>query len=359
LDVVVVVDSENDEIHILLGDGNGTFSTLNIYDSISGSYPIMVVVTHFNNDNQSDVAVANYGTNNVLILTEYSINPSARQTTYFVGLDSSPSAVAISDFNNDGKLDIAVNNLNNDYILILNGNGTFVTGATYSTGNQSTPQYQCCADLNNDNRIDIIIANYGSNCVGILLGQDNGTFANVATYSTGIGSAPWFVAVGDLNNDNHLDIVSANYGTNNVGVFLGYGNGTFADMVAYFTGINSGPISVVVGDVNNDNHLDIVTSLSSSCSVGVFLGNGDGTFRILTTYSTGMFSYPFVVVLGDLNRDDHLDIVVANFRNIGVFFGIGNGTFMTQVTHSTGSGAVPYFVIIADFYLNTIHSFFD
>ncbi len=80
---------------------------------------------------------------------------------------------------------IAVNNFNNNSILILNGhgNGTFVSGETYSTGNQSTPQYQCCADLNNDNRMDIIIANLGSNCVGILLEQDNGTFANVTSYS--------------------------------------------------------------------------------------------------------------------------------------------------------------------------------
>jgi hypothetical protein len=68
----------------------------------------MIVITDFNNDNQSDIAVTNYNTNNVLILIGYYVTPSTRPTTYFVGLDSRPTAVAIYDFNNDGILDIAV-----------------------------------------------------------------------------------------------------------------------------------------------------------------------------------------------------------------------------------------------------------
>ena len=53
------------------------------------------------------------------------------------------------------------------------------------------------------------------------------------------------VAVGDFNNDRRLDIVVANYWTNNIGVFLGDGNGTFSSQKTYSTGYNSGPISVI------------------------------------------------------------------------------------------------------------------
>ncbi|CAF1344331.1 unnamed protein product [Rotaria sordida] len=350
---VVVVDSENDQIHVLLGCENSTFCTLTTYDLINGSSPMMVAIADFDNDNQSDIAIANYGTNYITVAIRYFIEPSIRQATYFVGRDSRPSAVVIHDFNNDGKLDLAIDNFNDNYILILNGdnNGTFVRGGEYSTGIGSSPQYQCLADLNNDNRMDIIIANLGSDCVGVLLGQDNGTFTNIVTYSTGIGSGPWFVAVGDLNNDNHPDIVSANINTNNIGVLIGFGNGSFADVVLYFTGTNSNPISITVGDVNNDNQLDIVVSLSNANSIAVFLGNGTGIFGMFATYSTGKFSGPFVVVLADFNRDNNLDIAVANPNtgNVGVFLGVGNGTFMKQVTFSTGSGSLPYFITVADF----------
>ncbi|CAF2715852.1 unnamed protein product [Rotaria sp. Silwood2] len=350
---VIVVDSENDQIHVLLGCGNGTFCTLTTYDLISGSSPMMAAITDFNNDNQSDIAIANYGTNYIIVAIGYFIEPSVRQVTYFVGRDSRPSAVVIHDFNNDGKLDLAIDNFNDNYILILNGdnNGTFVEGGQYSTGTGSSPQYQCLADLNNDNRMDIIIANVGSDSAGVLLGQDNGTFANITTYSTGVGSGPWFVAVGDLNNDNHPDIVSANYNSDNIGVLIGFGNGSLADVVLYSTGINSNPISVTVGDVNNDNQLDIVVSLYFACSVAVFPGNGTGTFGMFATYSTGKLSYPFVVVLADFNRDNYQDIAVANQNtgNVGVFLGIGDGTFMNQVTFSTGLGTLPYFITLADF----------
>jgi hypothetical protein len=224
----------------------------------------VVAVSDFDNDNLSDIVVANYGINNVLILSNYFIKPSTRQINYFGGRDARPSAVVIYDFNNDGKLDIAVDNFNNDYILILTGtdNGTLAGPTTYSTGDEAAPVYLCLADLNNDNRMDIVIANLGTDCVGILFGQDNGTFANVITYSTGNGSTPWFVAVGDVNNDNQLDIISVNTGTNSVGVFLGYSNGTFTDMKTYSTGIPSSPWTVAIDDINNDNYLDLVVGIS-------------------------------------------------------------------------------------------------
>ena len=49
--------------------------------------------------------------------------------------------------------------------------------------------------------------------------------------------ATWSLAVGDFNNDTHLDIVVANYGDNNIGVLLGYGDGSFANQTTYSTGI--------------------------------------------------------------------------------------------------------------------------
>jgi hypothetical protein len=350
---VVVADSENDQVHILLGSGNGTFTTLTTYDGISESDPLMVAVADFNNDNRSDIVVANYGANNILVLRGYSNIPSARITNYFFGQPASkPLSVAIIDFDHDNALDIITNAVQNS-VVVLSGynNGTFVSETIYSTGNNSSPQYICASDLNNDSRMDIVTANRGSDSVGVLLGYGNGTFATVTTYSTGIGSAPWWVALGDVNNDNRLDIISANTGSSSIGILLGHSNGTFATVVTNSIDIGSTLYSVAVGDVNNDNRTDIVIPLFSTYNVGVLFGYGNGTFGEITLYSTGYNSYPISIALADLNGDNHLDIIVTNngADNLGIFLGYGNGTFEAQNTYSTGSASQPYSVIVADF----------
>ena len=101
-------------------DQNGTFPLVTTYDTISQSYPIFVGVADFDNDNQSDIVVVNYGTNNILLLTKYSNKPSAKSTNYFIGRNSRPTAVVIYDFNNDDYLDIIVNNINNNNVVLSN-----------------------------------------------------------------------------------------------------------------------------------------------------------------------------------------------------------------------------------------------
>ena len=352
---VVVLDAENDQVHIILGYGNGSFGALTTYDSVTGARPVAVAVADFDNDNQSDIAVVNNGTNNLLVLSEYSMKPSARHTNYFVGRDSRPSSVVVYDFNNDGNLDIAVDNFNDNYILILNGmgDGTFVEEGKHPSGARSAPQYECVADLNNDGRIDMIVANVGSDSFSVFLGQDNGTFAPVTIYSTGVGSAPWFVAVGDVNSDNLLDIVSTNTGVGGIGVFLGYGNGTFYNYDGFSVGIGSTPFSAALGDVNHDKHLDIVVAIALPDHMVVLLGHGNGTFGAMTSYATGIDSNPFMALLVDLNRDTHLDVTISNWNsgNVIIFFGNGDGTFRERVSYPTGSGSTssPYYVIAAYF----------
>ena len=125
-----------------------------------------------------------------------------------------------------------------------------------------------------------------------------------------------WVAVGDFNNDNQLDITVANWGINSISVILGYGNGTFADPVSYSTGSGSRPISIAVGDFNNDSCLDITTAHYGGNTIGVFLGYGNGRFRTVTTFSTGTSSRPISVTVVDVNNDTQLDIIVANYSEL-------------------------------------------
>ena len=89
-------------------------------------------------------------------------------------------------------------------------------------------------DFNNDHRLDIVTANTGINNIGIMLGSEYGGFGTQTTYSTGDDSQPCSVAVGDFNNDGHMDIAVSNSYMHNVGVLLGIGNGMFQAQRTFF-----------------------------------------------------------------------------------------------------------------------------
>ncbi len=99
-------------------------------------------------------------------------------------------------------------------------NTAFTAQTTYSTGTASSPNAVAVVDVNSDSKPDIIVANYGTNNVGVLLNSGTGTFTAPTTYSTGTGSYPYSVVVVDVNSDSKPDIIVANQGTNNVGVLL-------------------------------------------------------------------------------------------------------------------------------------------
>jgi streptogramin lyase len=182
---------------------------------------------------------------------------------------------------------------------------------TYSTGDGSRPHSVAVGDLNNDGWSDIVVANYGTDNVSVLLGYSVGTFYPIITYATGTGSAPYSIAIADFNNDTHLDIVVTNSETDNIAMLLGYGNGTFAKGVTYSTGALSRPYIVVIGDFNNDNILDLAIANSGTSNIFLLYGYGNGTFGNRTSYPLGYGYHPYSIAVADLNQDHWMDIVIA------------------------------------------------
>jgi hypothetical protein len=133
----------------------------------------------------------------------------------------------------------------------------------------SSPISVAVGDFNHDTQLDIVVANFGCNNIGVLLGYGNGSFAKQMTYLT--DSAPQFVAVGYFNSDSLLDIIVAIPDTNNIGIFLGYGNGTFADLVTFPMHYGSLPFSVAVGDYNDDRKLDFAVVNEGTDSLEILL----------------------------------------------------------------------------------------
>jgi hypothetical protein len=105
--------------------------------------------------------------------------------------------------------------------------------------------------------------------------------------------------------------VCANRESFDVSVFLGLGNGMFADEVRAPTGLNTGPYSVTVADFNLDGVPDLVTANFMSGTASVLIGNGDGTYEPpINAGPTGTFSYG--IAAGDFNGDGKPDLATAN-----------------------------------------------
>ena len=203
-------------------------------------------------------------------------------------------------------------------------------------------------DFNGDQNIDLAVTNYGSNNVGILLGFGNGSFRSPAMTFSSNGTNPYGIIAEDLNGDGGLDLAMCNEGSNSVTILLGFNNGSFRVSAASFSSGGSLPSSLTAGDFNKDNRTDLALTNTGSGQIRVFLGQGNGSFREPgLVYSAG--TSPSSIIAADFNADGNLDLAVASrgSNQLFIFRGIGNGSFQLTVTYSTGL-SFPYDVRAAD-----------
>jgi hypothetical protein len=140
------------------------------------------------------------------------------------------------------------------------------------------------------------VVNSGTINVGILLGYDNNTFANLTTYSTNKNAHIQSVAIGDFNNDAKIDVVFTDMIHATVNVLIGNGNGTFERGTNYNTADMSSPSQVIDSNCNNDSQVDIVVVNSGTDNIGIFLGYGNVNFRSQKTFSTDKTSLLLLVI---------------------------------------------------------------
>jgi hypothetical protein len=211
---------------------------------------------------------------------------------------------------------------------------SFAPVVTYASGGTTTFSV-AVGDFNGDGKADLVTANSGSNNVGVLFNLGGGAFGPATTYPSG-GSGPYSVAVGDFNGDNKADLVVTNYSSGTIGVLLNNGSGGFFPAATYSSGGES-PASVVAGDFNGDGKNDLAVVNYSSATVGVLLNNGSGAFNPVSIYSSGG-SGPTAVIVGDFNGDSKTDLAIANYYSnaVGILLNNGSGAFAPAVSYPSG-----------------------
>jgi hypothetical protein len=337
-------------VSIFLGNGDGTFRASREYDA--GVDTFSVAVGDLNGDGKPDLVVANVGPSgneNIGVLLGNGDGTFMPVVEYNGPSPGSPF-VAVGDFNGDGKLDVvtigrisgSLGTIDVVSIHLGKGDGTLAPAGNYPTGaSNPNPISIAVADLNGDGRLDLAVANNNSDSIGVLLGRGDGTFQAAVDYPVGI--APYGIASGDFNGDGKLDLVASAGGGATVSVLIGNGDGTFQAPVNYPAG--DGPWSVGVGDFNTDGKLDLIVADFGGVdgtTVSLLLGNGDGTFQAPAPYIVG--AVPTSVAVADLNSDGLLDVAVANAQsdNVSVLLNVGrppvSPLLAALVTEVTGVG---------------------
>lgn len=102
------------------------------------------------------------------------------------------------------------------------------------------------------------------------------TVANGDHIDYAAGYEPASVVIGDLDDDNDLDLVAANPEDNSVSILLGSGDGTFTRTEDYVVG--QAPKSLALEDLDGSGSLDLIVAHSQEDNISVLLGNGDGSF---------------------------------------------------------------------------------
>jgi hypothetical protein len=264
------------------------------------------------------------------------------------------TSLALGDLNGDGRLDVAATHdtCSLDWlgshleVRLGTGDGTFGMPTTPYSGGHFTSV--AIGDLNGDGKLDLAATDRNTvdytdgDKVLVKLGNGNGTFAPVQRYGTGLN--PLSVVICDFNSDGKPDLAIANHSDNTVSVLLGIGDGTYGTKQDF--GAGSGPVHVATGDFNGDGKPDLTVANADGNSVSVLLGNGDGTFGAKHDFSTG--AHPTHVAIERFDTDGNLDLAVVNGDDstVSVLLGNGDGTFETR--HDYGTGSFPTSVAAGD-----------
>jgi len=345
---------------LYLNDGNGNF-----IESIDSTFfPISkgdIIFADLNNDGIDDLLLCGQINNQsiggfiVSGITKFYLNDgfgTFTEDTISVFSDFEICSVDVGDVDNDNDLDIIISGLvgsnNQTELYINNGNALF-------TLDPSVQLYGCFdgdiafLDMDNDLDLDIVLTgkNDGSEHSRIYTNDGNGNFIEESSVEiTGLGSSS--LAIGDIDNDNDIDILFSGYfniGFGNTNASYMYSNdglGNYSKILNFY--LVGGRDASSFADIDGDNDLDLLilghSTLESTERTGLYINDGMGNY-------TEVIDVPFEnlrhgeVIFADIDNDDDLDLLISgqtisNNARTKLYLNNGTGTFTESGSNFTG-----------------------
>jgi FG-GAP-like repeat len=209
-------------------------------------------------------------------------------------------------------------------------------------------------DFNNDGILDLVTVNGRS--LSFYKGLGGGQYANPISQPLQFNVGQVVAADFSRHGTPDLAILPLHTGTvfffGGVDIMIGNNNGTFKPGERIDVG--GAAMSIALADFNGDHLPDLAVSACSApvtppCNTQIFLGRGDGTFKLATTLPDGGGA----IVAGDFNADGHQDFAVVAGNEIALYLGKGNGTFESPILASLIDVVS---MAVGDFYSNRIQS---
>ena len=287
---LAVVNEIDNTLTILANQGSGTFVQaagspilLGAARASAPAVPPAIASATFNSTGFADLLITDPVANSVTLLLSNGDDTFKAASAAPIAVGNRPSAIVTGDFNADGDQDFVVTNFtdNTFSVFLGNGDGTFrqATGSPFALpSGVAGPIAIVATDFNGDGKPDLAIVNQTTNNVSILLGNGDGTFKQATNSPIAAGKSPVAIAAGDVNGDSHPDIAVVNQADSSVSVLLGNGDGTFSAALNSPLATGQGPTGIAIADFNGDGNQDIAVTAPATDSVAVFLGLGHGLF---------------------------------------------------------------------------------
>jgi hypothetical protein len=226
-----------------------------------------------------------------------------------------PSAIALLDLNDDQRTDVAVaNTVDGTVSLYLHVKGRLEAGPVYAVGRG--PSALAAVHLDDDNRLDLVVANAADSTLSTLLskGQPLGTLTAGPLHAT--DENPSTLAIGDVTGDDSSDIVVGCAGSDSIVVLENPRKGGMLTQIGKLQGLPSlRAVALLPLDASQPQRLDLAVARADSEDLSLFAGDGRGGFAsrpLPLRLPTG--STPVALVADNLDGDSQgrVDLAVLD-----------------------------------------------
>lgn len=320
--------------------GDGTFAAGR---SSPVNYPVGLAVADFDNDGRADIAALDYSDRYVAVKLS---KPGGGFTDApHVDVGENPIAIVAADFDNDGYQDLAVANSDGTSVSVRlgKGGGEFEKAPDVSVPHK--PAALAVGDLNADGREDLVIADHTpvTASVYVRLGSGDGKFGTAQTIDVDAAA----LRVGDFDGDALQDLAFAGPSGSPSGILRGQGDGKLvrgADIS--LPGPAGESRAWAVADVDGDGDQDLAAAVPDDGVVAVRLN--DGSAKLGAGEDVPVGKSPYALAAGDFNADGKPDLAVTLYGDEKLRVLIQNGEGRLRPRAPIATGKAPLDVVVAD-----------
>jgi hypothetical protein len=340
-DLDLVAGNFGQESALYLNEG-GVFSTTPAWQTGTADRTYTLALADVNADGALDLICGNAQQSTTLYLNEgiaFSRNP-----IWVARPGGRITSVALGDVDGDGALDLAAGGLDAGNVVYRNVGGSFSAEPTWRAGGLDRTRSLALADINADGRLDLTCGNTRGASSYL---NDGGSFGLSPSWVLENGDSTTAVALGDVDGDGRPDLLCGITGIAGAHSKL-YRNegGRFATDPSWVSGPASYTWAAVLGDIDGDRDLDLV--LGNQYASNTLFRNNGGVLSSEPSWASSPPVFTSALALGDLDGDGTPDLICGNGLTSTTVYPNDGSSFSANPTWSSTDAALTLSLALGD-----------